>query len=59
MIVELEGGVWLSSGNGDPPRTLIEKNALDFKFIANARIALSNARKYKRFKDAKIVNKRK
>ena len=30
LKVELEHGVWLAEGEGDPPRTLDENNAREF-----------------------------
>lgn len=36
MIVELEDGVYLADGNGDPPRTLIKENAKQFDNVYHA-----------------------
>lgn len=54
MKVQLEKGVWLTDGYGDPPRTLIEENAKDFETQAEALAALTDARKYRPFKDAEL-----
>ena len=54
MKVLLEDGVWLSEGEGDPPRTLVEKNAKDFVTLKKALAALVEARKLRPFINAKI-----
>ena len=55
MKIMLEKGVWLASGDdGDPPRTTVEENALEFETMAEARVALTFARKYRPFKMAVI-----
>jgi hypothetical protein len=48
-IVELERGVWLHRGDGDPSRTLVEENATIFESKAAARRALARARKWRPF----------
>lgn len=55
FIVELESGVWLSFGEGDPPRTLLRKNAAEYKTFGGAAMALDLARIYRPFKKAEIV----
>jgi len=55
MKIELESGVWLADGEGDPARTLDENNAKEFKTLKEARTALEEARKYRPFKNAVIV----
>ena len=55
MKVLLEPGVWLAEGDGDPPRTLIEENAREFDTQKEALAALSDARKYRPFKNAMTV----
>ena len=55
MTVELEPGVWISDGEGDPPRTLDESKAKWFLSAEDARKALTEARKYKPFIGAIIV----
>lgn len=54
FIVELESGVWLAAWPGDPGRTLLKKMANQFKTIGRVKKALTDARKYRRFNDAKI-----
>ena len=54
MKVLLEDGVWLSDGEGDPPRTLVEENAKEFVTFEGAFIALAEARKLRPFKNAQI-----
>lgn len=53
-IVQLEQGVWLASGEGDPARTLIKGNARVYGSGPAAKGALTRARKYRDFKNAKI-----
>ncbi len=52
MKVQLEPGVWLTDGEGDPPRTLIEDNAREFESEKEALAALAKAREYSPFKNA-------
>jgi len=54
MKVLLEDGVWLSGGEGDPPRTLVEENAKEFVTLKEALTALAEARKLRPFKNAQI-----
>lgn len=54
MIVLLEKGVWLTDGEGDPARTLLEEYATDFETFEKANKALSEARKYRPFPNAEI-----
>lgn len=53
-IIQLEEGVFLANGEGDPSRTLNIENALRIKKIAKARNLLKNARDHRPFKDAII-----
>jgi len=55
MKILLEEGVWLAEGEGDPPRTLVEENAKEFKNITEACRALIEARKRRPFRNAQIV----
>lgn len=58
-IVELERGVWLADGEGDPPRTLVKENAKPFKTARAALTAIDRARTYRPFPQAsanKVVN---
>lgn len=55
MKVKLEEGVWLASGDGDPPRTLVEENAREFRDMAEATEALKDARQHRPFPNAEIV----
>ena len=54
MKIELEPGVWLAEGFGDPPRTLVKKNAREFKNMREAIEALEKAREFRPFKNASI-----
>jgi len=56
MKVELESGVWLAEGEGDPPRTLDENNAKEFISITEACRALTQARKYRPFEKAVVTS---
>lgn len=53
-IVELEKGVWLSEGEGDPCRTKKKSNAAGFYFFENAEKAIEKARKFRPFENAQI-----
>ena len=53
-IVELEKGVWLTEGIGDPPRTLVIETAKRFTRKNHAKYGLRIARKYRPFLKAKI-----
>jgi hypothetical protein len=57
MKVELEPGVWLAEGEGDPPRTLDEENAKKFNSLKDAVRALAEARKYRKFDKAVISDR--
>lgn len=52
MKIQLEEGVWLAEGRGDPPRTLVEEDAKEFENEVDALAALTNARKFRPFKNA-------
>ena len=54
MKVELEKGVWLADGTGDPPRTLVKESAKEFDNINDALAALAEAREFRPFKNAAI-----
>lgn len=54
FIVELEQGVWLTDGEGDPPRTLREENATRYDSMIEAARALTDARTFRPFKNATI-----
>ena len=56
MIVQLEEGVYLADGEGDPPRTMIKENAKKFDSVYHALKAISDARKFRSFRNAKPVN---
>lgn len=53
-IVQLEEGVWLADGEGDPCLTLVKENAKRYGKFSNAKQGLSNARAYKPFANARI-----
>lgn len=54
-IIELEPGVWLTEGEGDPPRTLVKANAVSWMNTLAAMKALNAAKAYHTFPNAKIV----
>lgn len=54
-VVELENGVWLADGHGDPCRTLLFANARRFSTHAEAKWELKRARRWRRFRAARIV----
>lgn len=54
MKVQLEDGVWLTDGEGDPPRTLVEEKAKEFKNTEEALKALTKAREFRPFETAQI-----
>lgn len=54
-IIELEKGVYFVSMKGDPKRTLIESNARRYPSIRSATYGLANARAYRDFPCAQIV----
>lgn len=53
-IVQLEPGVWLAPGDGDPPRTLVKANAARYTSIRSASTALLGARMFRPFANATI-----
>lgn len=53
-VVELEPGVYLATGRGDPARTLSVENARVFTSNADACSALFRARKYRAFEWATV-----
>ena len=53
-IVELEGGVWLAEGHGDPPRTLVKSSAKQFNSWSEANRALREARFHRPFTGARV-----
>ena len=57
VIVELEPGVWLTDGEGDPPRTLNKASATRYQSGPAAVGALCRARagSGRKFEDAVIV----
>lgn len=54
-IVELEPGVFLADGNGDPPRTLLKTSARQFLSHPRACIARNKAREFRPFAGAKVT----
>lgn len=56
FIVELQPGVWLSRGDGDPPRTLRQSYAARFESEAEAAAALRRAKCYRPFLLARVVS---
>jgi hypothetical protein len=55
FIVMLEEGVWLTYGDGDPPRTTVNMHALVFDCISKAKCELDKARQYRPFPNAIIT----
>jgi hypothetical protein len=54
FIVEIEKGVWLAPWKGDPGRTTTKENAKKYITKAGAVTAISVARLYRPFIDAKV-----
>ena len=54
-IVELEPGVWISSGHGDVERTLVKDHARRFVAKRDALSAIRRARLHKPFVHAKAI----
>ena len=54
-VVELESGVWLSDGDGDPPRTLVIASAQTYETYQYAIDALKWAREFRAFPGARIT----
>jgi hypothetical protein len=55
-IVELEPGVWIADGEGDPPRTLVRANAKRFASKWLAKEALLFARDFRPFLGASVYS---
>lgn len=55
LIVELDPGVYLASGAGDPSLTLLKDNAKRFCSYAKATSGLLKARRYRDFISARII----
>lgn len=53
-FVELEPGVWLTEGDGDPPRTLDFHHAASWRSIVAAQKHLAAARSYRPFLNAQL-----
>lgn len=53
-FVELEPGVWLTEGEGDPPRTLDFHHANSWRSIVTAEKHLAAARTYRPFPNAQL-----
>lgn len=58
MVIELEPGVWMSEGEGDPPRTLNKEYAYEFRTMESAIKALKMARQFRAFEKAQIQGNR-
>lgn len=54
-IVELEPGVYLAEGEGDPPRTLVKTSARRFSSHPRACVARNKAREVRPFARAKVT----
>ena len=57
-IVELDRNVWIADIQGDPGRTLRQEDAQHFRTLAKAKKALREARNYRPFKAAEIIEQR-
>lgn len=55
FIVELEPEVWLAEGIGDPCRTLRREFARQFSAESLAAQAITRARQYRPFAEAKVL----
>jgi len=53
-IVELHENCWIAPISGDPGRTIVQNHAQHFKTESAAKAALTKARKYRPFKNARI-----
>jgi len=53
-IVELQENCWIAPITGDPGRTIVQKHAQRFKTKSSAKAALTRARKYRPFENARI-----
>ena len=53
-IVKLEEKCWLAPWDGDPGRTVVEKNAENFGSEESAKHALKEAQKFRPFKFAEV-----
>ena len=53
--VQLEKGVWLADKEGDHPRTRREAFAKEFKSLGEAFQALADAREFRPFRNAEVV----
>lgn len=56
MIIQLEESVWLADGEGGPSRTLVVENAKKFDAMDEAIKALAEARKFRPFEEAEIID---
>ncbi len=54
-IIELDEKCWIAPWDGDPGRTVVENSAKKYLFKEPAERALGKARKYRPFKNARIV----
>jgi hypothetical protein len=54
-IVELQKNVWIAAWDGDPGRTVKKENAEVFQDKLKATQALTYARLFRPFKQAKII----
>jgi len=55
FILQLEEGVWLATGDGDPSRTCNIENAMILDSPKEIRDALDEARKYRHFLYAEMI----
>jgi len=53
--VLLEKGVWIADQEGDPGRTIREENAKEFPNMKSALRALKEAREYRPFEKAEVI----
>jgi len=58
FVIELEAGVWMASGDGDPPRTLVLENAEKYPTYKKAENRLNFHRlrcPHRSFSNSKII----
>lgn len=55
-IVELHEGCWVAPWSGDPGRTLKIHNARRYAHRSSAKAALTRARKYRPFLEARVID---
>ena len=54
FVLELQEGCWMTTGDGDPPRTLVFDHAVRYKCVTGAMRDLEKARSYRRITNPRI-----